>query len=108
MVNRLANANAIPVAGIIQRPVAEQLHLNFAAAGLRDAMTFLYRQRRSTDDGHPVGTCAKGLLRQGFAGIGHFPVGDDFLRALGAQGFHGAAFGQAEDGPRLDDITTIL
>ena len=92
MVNRLANTNAIPVAGIIQRPVAEQLHLNFAAAGLRDAMTFLYRrQRRSTDNGHPVCTCSKGLLREGFARIGHFPVGDDdFIRALGTQCFHGA------------------
>ena len=92
MVNRLANPNVIPVTGVIQRPVAEQFHLNFAAAGLRDAMAFLYRrQRRSADDGHPVSASAKRLLCKGFARIGYLPVGDDdFIWALGAQRFDGA------------------
>ncbi len=53
------------------------------------------RERRGADDSHPVSASAKSLLRQGFTGIGHFPVGDDdFFRALRSQGFHRAkAFG---------------
>ncbi len=78
VVNRLTHAGAIPVSGVVQRPVAEQLHLNFTAAGLRDGVAFLDgRERRGADDSHPVGASAKSLLRQGFTGIGHFPVGDD-------------------------------
>ena len=32
MVNRLPHAGTVPGAGVVQRPVAEQLHLNFTAA----------------------------------------------------------------------------
>ena len=86
------DAGTVPGAGVIQGPVAEQLHLNFTAAGLGHGVAFLDRgERCGADDGHPVGASAKGLLRQGFTGVGDFPVGDDDLpRTLGAQGFNRA------------------
>ena len=96
MVNRLTDAGAVPGAGVIQRPVTEQLDLNFAAAGLRDGVALLNGgERRGADDGHPVSAGGKGLLGQRFPRIGNLPVGDDeFIRALGAQSFHRAqAFG---------------
>ena len=60
MVNRLMDAGTVPGAGVIQRPVAEQLHLNLTAAGLGHGVAFLDRgERRGADDGHPVGASAK-------------------------------------------------
>ncbi len=41
VINRPANPDAIPVSGVVQRPVAEQFHLNtLTAAGLGNGMAF--------------------------------------------------------------------
>jgi hypothetical protein len=74
-------------------------------------VAFLYRgERGGADDSHPVGAGVKRLLCEGFAGIGHLPVGDDnFVRTLGAQGGHRAQpFGKAQDRAGFDDIDVVL
>ena len=82
----------MPVAGVVQRSVTEQLYLNFTPAALCYCVAFFYRrERRGADDGHPVSACAKRLLRERFTSVGDLPVSnDDFVRALFAQGFHRA------------------
>ncbi len=40
MINGLPHANTMPVAGVVQRPVTEQLDLNFTTAALRHRVAF--------------------------------------------------------------------
>ncbi len=47
--------NPMPVAGVVQRPVTEQLYSDFTPAALCHCVAFFYRrERRGADDGHPV------------------------------------------------------
>jgi hypothetical protein len=110
VVNGLLDAGAVPCAGIVQRPVAKQLHLDFTAAGAGHGVAF------ST-----VASGAAQMMVIQFAPAPNAcsasvsPASATFQSATmispdtGRAGPHCVKpLGQAEDGARFHDINVIL